>query len=130
VPTGRRRPAILGRSLATAIVLLAVAAGVAPLLLPGTLIGRDAGPVAAATVFVASYLALAIGRIPGLAVDRAGVLPSDHAFGELLGCPDEMKLTCETSEILGDLAQGSVGPGTRGREQLLCATRRCRRPTP
>jgi Na+/H+ antiporter NhaD/arsenite permease-like protein len=73
VPTGRRRPAILGRSLAAAIVLLAVAAGLAPLLLPGTLIGRDAGPVAAAAVFVASYLALAIGRVPGLAVDRAGV---------------------------------------------------------
>jgi hypothetical protein len=42
-------------------------------LLPGTLVGRDAGWVAAAAVFAASYLALAVGRVPGLAIDRAGV---------------------------------------------------------
>ncbi len=29
--------------------------------------------IAAATIFVASYLALAIGKVPGLAIDRAGV---------------------------------------------------------
>jgi Na+/H+ antiporter NhaD/arsenite permease-like protein len=59
--------------LAGAIVLLALAGGLTQSLLPGTLVGRDAGWVAAGAVFAASYLALAIGRIPGLAIDRAGV---------------------------------------------------------
>ncbi len=44
-------------------MVLAVAAMAAPGLMP----------VAAGVVFAASYLALAIGRIPGLAIDRAGV---------------------------------------------------------
>jgi Na+/H+ antiporter NhaD/arsenite permease-like protein len=55
------------------VVLLAVAAGLLQLVAPGTLLERDAGPLAVAVVFAASYLALAIGRIPGLAIDRAGV---------------------------------------------------------
>jgi hypothetical protein len=55
------------------IVLLALAGGLAPSLLPGTLVGRDARWVAAAAIFAASYLALAVGRVPGLAIDRAGV---------------------------------------------------------
>jgi Sigma-54 interaction domain/Citrate transporter/Response regulator receiver domain len=42
-------------------------------LLPGSLFGEDAPWIAAAGIFVASYLALAFGRIPGLAIDRAGV---------------------------------------------------------
>jgi hypothetical protein len=37
------------------IVLLALAGGLAPSLLPGSLVGRDAGWVAAAAVFAASY---------------------------------------------------------------------------
>jgi Na+/H+ antiporter NhaD/arsenite permease-like protein len=37
------------------------------------LVGQDARWVAAAVVFAASYLALAVGRVPGLAIDRAGV---------------------------------------------------------
>jgi len=69
----RRRSATLSVVLAGAIVLLALAGGLAQSLLPGTLVGRDAGWVAAGAVFAASYLALAIGRIPGLAIDRAGV---------------------------------------------------------
>ncbi len=55
------------------VVLLAVAAGLLPLVAPGTLFERDAGPLAAAMILAASYLALAIGRVPGLAIDRAGV---------------------------------------------------------
>jgi Na+/H+ antiporter NhaD/arsenite permease-like protein len=55
------------------VVLLAVAAGLLPLFVPGTLFERDAGRLAAAVIFAASYVALAIGRIPGLAIDRAGV---------------------------------------------------------
>lgn len=52
---------------------LALAAALVPTLLPGTPVGREAVPVAAGAIFAASYLALAIGRVPGLAIDRAGV---------------------------------------------------------
>ncbi len=68
----RRRLATLSVVSAVTIVLLALAGGLASSLLPGTLAGRDAPAVAAAAIFAASYLALAIGRIPGLAIDRAG----------------------------------------------------------
>src|SRR6202022_3048661 len=72
-PSARRRGSrTLSIVLAGAIVLLALAGGLAQSLLPGTLVGRDAGWVAAGAVFAASYLALAIGRIPGLAIDRPG----------------------------------------------------------
>ena len=69
----RRRSATLGVVFAVTIVLLALAGGLAPSLLPGTLVGRDAQSVAAAAIFASSYLALAVGRVPGLAIDRAGV---------------------------------------------------------
>jgi hypothetical protein len=41
------------------VVLLAVAAGLVPFLVPGTLFERDAGRLAAAMIFAASYVALA-----------------------------------------------------------------------
>jgi Na+/H+ antiporter NhaD/arsenite permease-like protein len=66
----RRR---LGLAITFAIVLLALAGGIAPILIPGSLPGRDAASIAALAIFVASYVALAVGRIPGLAIDRAGV---------------------------------------------------------
>ena len=69
----RRRLATLSVVSAVAIVLLALAGGLASSLLPGTLVGQDARWAAAAAIFAASYLALAVGRIPGLAIDRAGV---------------------------------------------------------
>src|SRR5580704_14833170 len=69
----RRRSATLGVVFAVTIVLLALAVGLAPALLPDTLAGRDAQSVAAAAIFAASYLTLAVGRVPGLAIDRAGV---------------------------------------------------------
>src|SRR3984893_1229080 len=73
-PSARRRgSATLSVVIAEAIVLLALAGGLAQSLLPGTLVGRDAGWVAAGAVFAASYLALAIGRIPVLASDRGGL---------------------------------------------------------
>src|SRR6202022_4555235 len=73
-PSARRRgSATLSVVLAGAIVLLALAGGLAQSLLPGTLVGRDAPSVVAAVIFPASYLALAVGRIPGLVIDRAGV---------------------------------------------------------
>ncbi len=55
------------------VVAVAVAAALVPRVVPGTLAGRDAGSLAAAVVFAASYFALALGKIPFLAIDRAGV---------------------------------------------------------
>jgi len=55
------------------IVLLALAAGWASISLSDTPFRRDFGWIAALTVFVASYAGLAIGRIPGLGLDRAGI---------------------------------------------------------
>jgi Na+/H+ antiporter NhaD/arsenite permease-like protein len=58
---------------AVTTVLLALAGGLASSFLPGTLVGQDARWAAAAAIFAASYFALAVGRVPGLAIDRAGV---------------------------------------------------------
>src|SRR5258705_8314681 len=69
----RRRLAMLGVVCAVTIVLLALAGGIASSLLPGTLVGQDTRWAAAAAIFAASYLALAVGRVPGLVIDRAGV---------------------------------------------------------
>jgi Na+/H+ antiporter NhaD/arsenite permease-like protein len=69
----RRAGRIAGVALAAVVVALALAGALLPRLAPGTLAGRDAGTLAAIAVFAASYLALAIGKIPGLAIDRAGV---------------------------------------------------------
>src|SRR6202171_836126 len=56
------------------VVVIAMAAALAPSLLPaGDRIGGEGGGVAAGCIFVGSYLALAIGRIPGLSIDRAGI---------------------------------------------------------
>jgi Na+/H+ antiporter NhaD/arsenite permease-like protein len=53
------------------LLLLALAAAAAPWLLPGN--AETARRVAAGAIFVASYVALAVGKVPGLAIDRAGV---------------------------------------------------------
>ena len=56
------------------VVVLAIAAALAPALLPvSDRTGGDIRRVAAGIIFVGSYLALAIGRIPGLRIDRAGI---------------------------------------------------------
>jgi hypothetical protein len=56
------------------VVVIAMAAALAPSLLPaGDRIGVDGRRVAAGVIFVGSYFALAIGRIPGLSIDRAGI---------------------------------------------------------
>jgi len=68
-----RRAVRFGPAVVLIVVLLAVAAGLLPLVVPGTLFERDAGGLAAAVIFAASYAALAVGRVPGLAIDRAGV---------------------------------------------------------
>ncbi len=72
-PTQSPRAIRLGPVAVLIVVLLAVAAGLLPLVVPGTLFERDAGRLAAAVIFTASYIALAVGRVPGLAIDRAGV---------------------------------------------------------
>jgi Na+/H+ antiporter NhaD/arsenite permease-like protein len=72
-PAQSQRLLRLGRTVALVVVLLAVAAGLLPLMIPGTLFERDAGRFAAAVIFAASLIALAVGRVPGLAIDRAGV---------------------------------------------------------
>ncbi len=58
--------------LVVSVVLVALAAGLASSSLVDTPFQHDFGGVAAAAIFAASYLALAIGRVPGLAIDRAG----------------------------------------------------------
>lgn len=56
------------------VVVIALAAALAPALLPsGDRIGWEGRSVAAGVIFVGSYLALAVGRIPGLSIDRAGI---------------------------------------------------------
>jgi Na+/H+ antiporter NhaD/arsenite permease-like protein len=71
----RRAPRLIHLSLALIafVVLLALVGGVLAWLRPETPFQRDAGWTAAAAVFASSYVALAIGRVPGLALDRAGV---------------------------------------------------------
>ena len=71
--SGRTQPLRDTAGLVAAGVLLAVAAlaAAAPWLMPSE--HGTAQRIAAATIFVASYLALAIGKVPGLAIDRAGV---------------------------------------------------------
>ncbi|MBN8906665.1 MAG: hypothetical protein J0H99_08590, partial [Rhodospirillales bacterium] len=53
------------------LLILALAAALAPWLMPAD--DEAARKIAAAAIFVASYLALAVGKVPGLAIDRAGV---------------------------------------------------------
>jgi len=55
------------------VVLLAVSAGTGSIFLTDTPLGRDFTWTATVAIFVSSYAALAIGRIPGLALDRAGI---------------------------------------------------------
>jgi Na+/H+ antiporter NhaD/arsenite permease-like protein len=64
-------PTRLSLVIVTLVVILAIFAGWASLV--DAPLGRDFTWLAAAAVFVFSYAALAIGRIPGLALDRAGI---------------------------------------------------------
>jgi hypothetical protein len=56
------------------VVATAIVVALAPTLLPvGDRIAGDGRSIAASVIFIGSYLALAIGRIPGLSIDRAGI---------------------------------------------------------
>jgi Na+/H+ antiporter NhaD/arsenite permease-like protein len=70
----RRWQVVLSFLLVGLVVAIAIAAALAPVLLPvGDRIGWEGRSVAAGVIFVGSYLALALGRIPGLSIDRAGI---------------------------------------------------------
>jgi Na+/H+ antiporter NhaD/arsenite permease-like protein len=73
-PNRSRWPIALSVLLVGIVVAIAIAAALAPALLPAD--DRMAGEgrsLAAGVIFVGSYFALAIGRIPGLSIDRAGI---------------------------------------------------------
>lgn len=74
-PTNRSGwPGALSTMLVGLVVVIAIVAAAAPSLLPiGDRLGADGRMGAAIIIFVGSYLALAIGRIPGLSIDRAGI---------------------------------------------------------
>jgi Na+/H+ antiporter NhaD/arsenite permease-like protein len=72
-PQRRLRSNRISLLLVAAVVLVALGAGIAPALLGQPNVERDFGWIAAATIFASSYVTLAIGRIPGLALDRAGI---------------------------------------------------------
>jgi Na+/H+ antiporter NhaD/arsenite permease-like protein len=55
------------------VIVLALAAALASFMQPASTLGGEAVRTAAAAIFAASYLALAIGKVPGLSIDRAGV---------------------------------------------------------
>jgi Na+/H+ antiporter NhaD/arsenite permease-like protein len=64
----------LSRVLVALVVLIAIGAALVQSLLPADVrLGGEGRSLAAVAVFVGSYLALAIGRIPGLRIDRAGI---------------------------------------------------------
>ncbi|MBV8459149.1 MAG: anion transporter [Acetobacteraceae bacterium] len=60
-------------SVVGAVILLALVAAFVAFALPGSVVGGDTVKLAAAAIFAGAYLALAIGKIPGLRIDRAGV---------------------------------------------------------
>ncbi len=55
------------------IVALALSAAIVTFASPGSVLGADTVKLAAGAIFAGAYLALAIGTIPGLRIDRAGV---------------------------------------------------------
>ena len=64
----------MGVALVGLVVAIALIAGISPDLDWATRwIGAETRTFAAAAIFLASYLALALGKIPGLTIDRAGV---------------------------------------------------------
>ena len=55
------------------VITLALLAAVAPFVLPGSMLGGETVRLAAGAIFAGAYMALAVGKIPGLHIDRAGV---------------------------------------------------------
>jgi Na+/H+ antiporter NhaD/arsenite permease-like protein len=73
-PDRNRWPIALSVLLVGIVVAMALVAALAPALLPAAdPIGVEGKKVVAGVIFAGSYLALALGRIPGLSIDRAGI---------------------------------------------------------
>ena len=73
-PDRSRWPIALSVLLVGIVVAIALVAALAPEILPaGDPIGGEGRKIAAGVIFIGSYLALALGRIPGLSIDRAGI---------------------------------------------------------
>ena len=69
-----RWPTVLSLLLVGAVVAVALGAALAHFWLPhGDSVDSESRKLAATVVFAGSYLALAVGRIPGLNIDRAGI---------------------------------------------------------
>lgn len=73
IRSSRRYGAWASLGIVSVIIALALLAALATFLLPGSGLGGDTVKVAAGAIFAGTYLALAIGKIPGLRIDRAGV---------------------------------------------------------
>ena len=67
------RVELLAIGLLLVIVALALTAAVATLASPASVLKSDAVKLAAGAIFAGAYLALALGKVPGLRIDRAGV---------------------------------------------------------
>ena len=73
VPAPASRVEFMAMALLAAIIALALAAAVVTLASPLSVLRADTVKLAAGAIFAGAYLALAIGTIPGLRIDRAGV---------------------------------------------------------
>ena len=75
---GWRWPRLVGIALVFLLIIVSLIAAAVPGLLPASpKLDEDTRKVAALVIFVTSYLALVIGKIPGLSIDRAGVVLVD-----------------------------------------------------
>jgi len=133
-PTTPRRswPIVLSVLLVTGVVGIAIAAA----LLPAGGFDGEGRRVAACVIFLGSYLALAIGRIPGLSIDRAGIalvgaglmvasgaLPVDEAYKAidldtitlLLG----MMIVVASLRLAGCFALATEWVGAQARQKLI-----------
>lgn len=73
LPPQRGIPSHISLALVTLVVLLALGAGLASVSLIAAPVRDDFTWIATIAIFVSSYAALAVGRVPGLALDRAGI---------------------------------------------------------
>ncbi|MBX5454716.1 MAG: MFS transporter [Acidobacteriia bacterium] len=74
VPTRRgSRIELLAIGILGTVIGLALVAALATVALPGSVLNANATKIAAGAIFIGAYAALAIGKIPGLRIDRAGV---------------------------------------------------------
>lgn len=73
-PRSQRWHKVVGVTLVGFVVACALIAALVPALQPNSpVFGTDIRKVAAALIFSSCYLALAVGKVPGLSIDRAGV---------------------------------------------------------